>query len=284
MEGKMLGATQPLVALLTDFGTHDPYVGVMKGVMISRCPNVRLIDITHEVRPQNIDQGAYLLRSAYRHFPPYTVFLAVVDPGVGTERRPVAIKTSHGIFVGPDNGIFRAVLEEVETWQALILWPTENMSSTFHGRDLFAPVAADLACGCTFQDVGTPTVDLVQSMPPRISLTSPTTLEGEVIHIDHFGNIVTSLGPFEWRDQTLRLLDSKSGDFVTLNAPGAEVNFGNHQIKSIGATYGSTQPGELLVLINSDKMLEIAVNRGSAAQITSAQFGDPVQIRFTPAE
>src|SRR5207248_280901 len=135
-------------------------VGVMKGVIAAHCPAARTIDITHQVSPHNIRQAAYLLRSAYQYFPLHTIFLAVIDPGVGTDRRPVAIQTGHGVFVGPDNGVFSAVLDEVDNWQAVVLWPPEHLSATFHGRDLFAPVAARLASGSTLSEVGSPTADL----------------------------------------------------------------------------------------------------------------------------
>src|SRR5258708_6329724 len=145
---------RPVIALLTDFGTSDPYVGVMKGVIAARCSSVRLIDITTEVTPQNIQQAAYLLRSAYRYFPLHTIFLIVVDPGVGTQRRPLAIETDRGIFVGPDNGVFSGVLDVVDSWQALVLLTPENLSATFHARDLFAPAAAVLACGRLLLQLG----------------------------------------------------------------------------------------------------------------------------------
>jgi S-adenosylmethionine hydrolase len=274
--------TQPLIALLTDFGLSDPYVGVMKGVIATHCPSARLVDITHYVSPQGIRQAAYLLRSAYRYFPSHTVFLVVVDPGVGTERRPVAIQTDHGMYVGPDNGVFSGVLDEVDSWQAVVLWPPAHLSATFHGRDLFAPVAAQLACGCSLSDVGTPTVDLVRTPLPRVNVAAQHMLEGEVLHIDHFGNIVTSLGPFEWRKdgRELVLVTKPDEPEIVIDAREAEVALGTQRISPICAMYGATQPNELLALINSDRQLEIAINQGNAAWLTSAKIGDPVQLYF----
>jgi S-adenosylmethionine hydrolase len=269
---------QPLVALLTDFGTSDPYVGVMKGVMLTRCPDLRFIDITHEVNPQNLRQAAYLLHSAYRYFPPHTIFLVVVDPGVGTERQSLAVQTDRGFYVGPDNGIFGTILEEVDTWQAVTLWPQEPVSATFHGRDLFAPAAADLACGRSLNEIGSPTADIVRLNLFRAERAAPDTLEGEIIHIDHFGNLVTSLGPFAW-DSEARNLHSMKLD-VSINATNATVQLGEHHITGIHATYGQTRPGDLLALINSDRQLEIAVNQGNAAQSTGAQLGDPVTLKL----
>ena len=271
---------QPLVALLTDFGTSDAYVGVMKGVILSRCPDVRFIDITHDVSPQNIRQAAYLLHSAYRYFPAHTIFLTVVDPGVGTERGALAIQTDHGIYVGPDNGLFSSILEEVDTWQAVTLWSQAPLSATFHGRDLFAPAAADLACGRSLSEIGSPTADVFQLNLFPIKRIAPDTLEGEIIHTDHFGNLVTSLGPFEWDSDARTLLSTKL-DIVT-RASSIAVSFGEWQITGIHATYGLTRPGDLLALINSDRRLEIAVNQGSAAELTGAKLGDPVKLTFKP--
>jgi S-adenosyl-L-methionine hydrolase (adenosine-forming) len=271
---------QPLIALLTDFGTSDPYVGVMKGVIASRCPDARTIDITHEVSSQNVRQAAYLLRSAYRYFPPHTIFLVVIDPGVGTERRPVAIQASHGLFVGPDNGVFSAVIDEVDTWQAVLLWPPEQLSTTFHGRDLFAPVAARLACGAALTEVGTPTADLERLAVAHIEQVGPSNLSGDVLHIDHFGNVVTSLGPFEWRGQDLLLAWRPDQQAIRFPASTAEIVIGRRHLSGIQATYGVVATGELLALINSDRQLEIAVNQGNAARLLGCQLNDPVEITF----
>lgn len=272
----------PLIALLTDFGTSDPYVGVMKGVIAARCPQAVTIDITHEVSPQNVRQAAYLLRSAYRYFPAHSVFLVVVDPGVGTARRPIAIQTSHGLYVGPDNGVFSAVLEEVDGWQAVVLRQPKRLSATFHGRDVFAPAAADLACGHALNEMGTPLTDLEQIEWRRIEQYGPEVMIGEVIHIDHFGNVVTSLGPFEWRDTGRRAVLHWRPDQpqLAVDALTAQVEFAGRQLSPIRATYGETQPGDLLALINSDQQLEIAVNQGHAARLLGAKLGDTVRLHF----
>jgi S-adenosylmethionine hydrolase len=278
----------PLVALLSDFGTSDPYVGVMKGVIATRCPDAQFIDITHEISPQNIQQAAYLLRSAYRYFPPHTIFLVVVDPGVGTGRQPVAIKTDHGTFVGPDNGVFSTVVDEADTWQAVALWPPQHLSGTFHGRDLFAPVAGELACGRTLLELGTPTVDLLRITLPQVSLTSDSTLNGEIIHIDHFGNLITSVGPLEWQSEWQSLRFHPKGDLlsttddIVFEAGSAEVIVGAQRLRGIHTTYAASRPGDLLALVNSDRRLEIAVNQGNAVQVTSARIRDPIQVNFKP--
>ncbi len=276
---------QPLIALLTDFGTSDPYVGVMKGVIATRCAEARTIDITHEVSSQNIRQAAYLLRSAYRYFPAHTIFLVVIDPGVGTERRPVAIQTSHGQFVGPDNGVFSAVLDDVDTWQAVALWPPEDISTTFHGRDVFAPVAARLACGSALTEVGSPTVDLEHIAVLHADLSEPHALQGDVLHVDHFGNVITSLGPFEWQRNRHDLsLATRSGQPIAFPASAAEIVLGTRRLSGIQATYGEVRPGDLLALINSDRQLEIAVNQGNAAWLLGCRIGDMVQLDFKPQD
>jgi hypothetical protein len=278
--------TQPLIALLTDFGTSDPYVGVMKGVIARHCPAARTIDITHEVSPQYIRQAAYLLRSAYRYFPAHTIFLIVIDPGVGTERRPVAIQTSHGLFIGPDNGVFSAILDEVDTWQAVALWPPAELSATFHGRDVFAPAAAQLACGSTLTEVGSPIVDLERVAVLRVDLPEPSKLVGEVLHIDHFGNVITSLGPFEWQKDRRDLLLSIPSREAPLNFPAsiAEIVLGTKRLTGIQATYGEVRKGDLLALINSDRQLEIAVNQGNAAWLLGCHIGDTVRVDLKPRD
>jgi S-adenosylmethionine hydrolase len=273
--------TQPLIALLTDFGTSDPYVGVMKGVIASRCPAAQVIDITHAVSPQNVREAAYLLRSAYRYFPAYTVFLVVVDPGVGTSRRPIAVKTGRGLYVGPDNGVFSLVLDAVGAWQAVTLRLPDRLSATFHGRDLFAPVAAELACGGALSEVGSPTADLLH-ITLLLDSSIPGILKGEVIHVDHFGNVITSLGPFEWQrgERELRLITQPGQPEIAFAADRAGVVFASRRLTGIHATYAGAGSGDLLALINSDRQLEIAVNQGHAASLTGQRLGDVIELFY----
>ena len=286
----------PIIALMTDFGTRDSYVGMMKGVIVGRCPDAHLIDITHEIAPQNIRGAAYRLWTAYRHFPASTVFLVVVDPGVGTVRRPIAVQTNHGVFVGPDNGVFSAVLlgpalDGTIALEAVTLHAPPGLSNTFHGRDLFAPVAADLACGRPITEVGTPIDnldDLKKIEVLRADLVNPGVLQGEIIDIDYYGNVITSLGPFEAsgdeQDFVLGLLASHPNGTrniaTTFDPASVTITLGNRQIDSIRATYGTTQPGEVLALVNSAGMLEIAVNMGNAAEQIGAKIGDNIQIQL----
>ncbi len=195
----------PIVTLLTDFGLEDEYVGVMKGVILSIAPQVRLVDLTHSVPPQDVRRAALILMNAAPYFPPDTVHLAVVDPGVGTERRPIAVRTGRGTFVGPDNGLFSFVLAEMETWTAVELrepaYRLPLVSTTFHGRDIFAPAAAHLASGVPVEALG-PVVNNLATLPlPRLEI-GESSLEGEILYADRFGNLVTSIGRFYRMDDT----------------------------------------------------------------------------------
>ena len=278
----------PLIALITDFGISDPYVGVMKGVIARHCPAAQCIDITHGVSPQQIRQGAYLLRTAYRHFPAHTVFLAVVDPGVGTGRRAVAIRANEQYFVGPDNGLFSAVLEDMPVAAQEIVAlrvPPHPISATFHGRDIFAPAAAHLACGAPLAALGDPVSDLVQITvfpvirPRRAEPSTWRTMIGEVLHVDHFGNLVTTFDGFTWRlDGTLAAYG------VIIDPVRTRLTLREGRVSGIHRTYGAVSPGEALALIGSDGQIEIAVNGGSAAVHFGARIGDKVRLEYEDLE
>jgi S-adenosyl-L-methionine hydrolase (adenosine-forming) len=269
----------PIVALLTDFGTSDLYVGVMKGVILSRCPAAQCIDLTHEIAPQNVRQASYLLRTGYQYFPPHTVFLAVVDPGVGTNRRPLALHTAHGYFVGPDNGIFSGVLARASLIEAVALNMPSDTSQTFHGRDVFAPAAAALANGAAISTLGTPIGDVQREdwLRPTISESA---VRGEMIHIDHFGNAITTIGACRWSGDGQLVIEAGERGVLTLEPSGCEVWIGEKRITQVVRTYGLTQAGAALALISSDGQLEIAVNGGNAAQQLQIQIGDAVELRY----
>jgi S-adenosyl-L-methionine hydrolase (adenosine-forming) len=279
---------KPLIALLSDFGTSDPYVGIMKGVMMDRCPKARFIDIMHDVYPQNVRHAGYLLRSAYRYFPTHTVFLVVVDPGVGTARRPLAIRTDHGMYVGPDNGVFSGVLEEADTWQAVSLALNADnnaLSATFHGRDLFAPAAAALANGAPLNTLGSPVTDVIHIPLLHSAQPSPDVIAGDVIHIDHYGNVITSIGKFSWLDRanpSILALDWKPP--LHIQSASAQITLCGQTINGIQYTYANGDAGALMTVINSDQQLEIAVNLGSAAKQLGVRVGDLVQLKFTSAD
>lgn len=279
----------PVITLLTDFGTEDEYVGVMKGVILSVAPEVRLVDLSHRVPPQDVRRAAFLLSNAVPYFPPDTVHLAVVDPGVGTERRPLAVRTPVGTFVGPDNGLFSWVLAEVAGWAAVEIrepaYRLPRVSSTFHGRDIFAPAAAHLAAGLPLERLGPRVTDPVQLPLPRLEIGAGV-LEGEVLYADRFGNLVTSIGRFRWEGSDLHLAPAfrpASGE-VTVGAAGARVALAGAELRGIRRTYGDVPVGELLALVGSSGFLEIAVHRGSAAAALSATPGTPVTVWVSGVE
>lgn len=277
----------PIIALLTDFGLTDAYVGIMKGVLLSRCPTARLIDLTHDIQPQNVRQAAYVLLTAYRYFPPQTVFLVVVDPGVGTARTPIAVETAHGRYVAPDNGVLSYVLQENPALQAVALLNQEfhlaQISRTFHGRDIFSPVAAYLAQGTPLAAFGPPQEELITLPAPRLEATQ-SEITGEVLHIDRFGNLISSIGRLDWDNGGHLSFAPRFGAPPNaprrLTAAACQVTVGTHTVGPIRPTYGAVQPGELTALVGSAGQLEIGINQGHAASALNATIGDPVSLRF----
>ena len=250
---------QPTIALLTDFGTLDPYVGVVKGVILTRAPEARLVDLTHEIPPQNIIAGAYFLRSAVGYFPKGTIFQCVVDPGVGSSRKAVAMRAGEHFFVGPDNGLFTAALgktidECVELTETKYHLPSP--STTFHGRDIFAPVAAALAKGVALRKLGKRMNHWIWREIPKPYKTSRG-WNGEVLWADHFGNLITNLEP-KHLPKNFRL---KVGKTVAL---------------SLTTHYAAAKKGSVVALIGSDGTLEIAVSGGNAAQKLGVGIGTSV--------
>jgi len=271
--------------LTTDFGTADGYVGVMKGVMLSIAPGVRLVDLSHEVPPQDVRRAAFVLYTAVPFFPPDTVHLAVVDPGVGTDRRAIAVQVPQGFLVGPDNGLFTYVLAEAEEWRAVELrdpaYRLPQVSGTFHGRDIFAPAAAHLARGVPMERLGPPVPDPVLLPLPRLEVREDR-LEGEVLYIDRFGNVVTSIGRLRWAGNGL-VLDAafrRAAPPLRLAAAGAVVKVGGRTIHGVRRTYGEVAVGESLALVGSTGFLEIAVRQGDAARTLGVRPGDPITLHL----
>ncbi|HEX7669082.1 MAG TPA: SAM-dependent chlorinase/fluorinase, partial [Polyangiaceae bacterium] len=189
--------SRPVIVLLTDFGTVDPFVGVMKGAVLTRCPEATLVDLSHEVPPQAVSEGAFLLERCFRGFPEGSIFVAVVDPGVGTERRALVVSAHRRSFVGPDNGLLAATASLDPEAQAFVIDPNRLglvvPSHTFHGRDVFAPVAAELAAGrLAAADVGVRTLDLSPDDRP-VSVRRVDRVEGVVVTVDRFGNLITNI-------------------------------------------------------------------------------------------
>lgn len=262
-----------IVTLTTDFGRQDVYAGVLHGVILGIGRDLRVVDITHEVHPQAVLEGAFLLEGAYRYFPQGTVHLAVVDPGVGTERRLVAMETPAALFVAPDNGLLtvvwlnlpageRAATQIVELSEPQYWRP--QVSSTFHGRDIMAPVAAHLAGGVPLGQVGRPRREIILLPGTSPLLLDDGSLQGQVVHVDRFGNCSTNIAA----EQVAAL--SQAGP-CALEVAG--------RLPELVRTYADGQPGVPAALIGSDGRLEIAVREGNAAALLGLAVGDPVRLR-----
>ena len=254
-----------IVTLTTDFGTRDPYVAQLKGVLLARCEGVRVHDLTHEIAPQDVLEGALFLAAAVPTFPPGTVHLAVVDPGVGTARRAIAASVSGQHVVCPDNGLLtllarRGGIEETRSIENPSL-RREPVSPTFHGRDLFAPAAAFLACGGALEELGPP-VDAPVELPlPRPRIEGER-LTGEVLHIDRFGNAISNLASSD--------VEAAAGRLIHVEAGG--------RLLPLARTYGDVAEGEALALIGSADLLEVAIRGGSAATALGLGRGSEVTI------
>lgn len=245
--------TSGIITLTTDFGLRDPYVGIMKGVILSINREARVIDISHQVIAGNVLQASGLIQEAYPFFPAGTVHVAIVDPGVGGERRPISVDTGKHLFVGPDNGLFWPIIERVTEATVIHLRNEEyffsKISNTFHGRDIFAPVAAHLSRGVDTKEMGPEIRDPVQLRLPR-PIRKGDLLCGQVIRVDRFGNLITNIHR--------RALEA----FLGNETPVIQVE--NQTIEGIRKTYSEARPGETLALIGSSEYLEIAVNLGRA--------------------
>ncbi len=256
-----------MITLTSDFGLKDPYVAEMKGVILTINPKATLIDITHEVEKFNIRMAAFMLASVAPYFPQGTVHLAVVDPEVGTQRRSILIQTKKSFFVGPDNGILilAAQSQGIEHINHLtnpkLMLP--QISSTFHGRDIFAPAAAHLDKGVPPSEFGP---EINNPINPEFTIIKRTnsSLIGEVMHIDGFGNIITNIN---------------EKDMVQNNAEKVNVELPNISLKlTLGKTYAQSKPKETIALIGSHDFLEIAINQGNAAEKFHAKAGDKIVV------
>jgi len=255
------------VALLSDFGTRDVYAGVMKAVVARIAPAARLIDLTHEIPPGDVRQAAFRLWQVFPHMPPGTIFLAVVDPGVGTVRRPLAIQAKGFSCVGPDNGIFTYLLAGRTDVRSVVISAVSPSSTTFHGRDIFAPAAGMLAAGTPLERIGVEAADLTAIPWPLLSGESASrSVHGEALFADRFGNIVTSIGRLTRLDDAIRFEPWVPGGSAPLVLPlaGLRVLLGRGGEAPVVRTYGEVPVGSSLAYIGSDGLLEIAVNRGSA--------------------
>ncbi|MBO3460944.1 S-adenosyl-l-methionine hydroxide adenosyltransferase family protein [Aetokthonos hydrillicola Thurmond2011] len=254
-----------ILTLLTDFGDRDVYVGVMKGVITQINAKLTVVDLTHQIPPQNIAAARFCLMNAYPYFPVGTVHVAVVDPGVGGVRRAIAVEFAQGFLIGPDNGIFSGVLSQSPAIAAVELtnpqyWRTSQLSTTFHGRDIFAPVGAHLASGVPFEQLGQ-TIDpatLVQLNIPECIQTE-TGMTGCIQYIDHYGNLITNIPGIYVQGKTWCI------QAPGLTIPGRE-------------TYSDVKAGDAIALIGSHGWIEIAINSGNAETQLQIKLETPVQV------
>ncbi len=250
-----------IVSVLTDFGIRDPFVGVMKAVMLSIDRDLRLVDLAHGARAQDLVEGEFFLSTSHRFFPTGTVHLVVVDPGVGTERKAIVAQTSAGWFVAPDNGVLECILGDARVRAVDVArHALTPLSRTFHGRDVFAPVAARLASGqLCFDDVGP------EHGPVRLESSSIDSagdeISGAVVSVDHFGNLITNIPGVE----AARLAEPI-------------VRLGGREV-ALRSTYGNVQSGTLVAVVNAYETVEVAVRNGSAAAVLSLAHGAPVAVR-----
>ncbi|HET6779470.1 MAG TPA: SAM-dependent chlorinase/fluorinase [Gemmatimonadales bacterium] len=250
----------PIITLLTDFGTTDHYVAEIKGVLLTRAPGVTLVDMTHSVSPGDVRSGAYILGRTWHRFPPNSIHMVVIDPGVGTNRAALALSASGHAFVGPDNGVFTPVLHDTPV-EAVLLATPETASPTFHGRDLFAPAAATLARGAPLHTLGQP----FTGIPERLAYTTPhyegKSIIGEILYIDRFGTLITNL----------------TSELV----PGyASLEVEDLDIGPLRRTYADVGTGGLLAYVGSAGAIEIAVRNGSAARRLGVGVGARVRARL----
>jgi S-adenosyl-L-methionine hydrolase (adenosine-forming) len=261
---------RPVVAMLTDFGVRDHYAGTMKGVVLGICPEASIVDITHDVPPHDVMTAALELAASYRYFPSGTVFLVVVDPGVGSSRRPLAAEAGDYRFVAPDNGVLSAVFKEsapkrvVELSERRFARPT--VSRTFEGRDRFAPAAGWLAKGTELKALGRAFSDFLRLPIPDPTVTEVEVL-GEVLRVDRFGNLITNI-------------DRRT--FERLGRPGEtplEIRAGDHLVGRLVSTYADIGPGEVCSLFGSTDHLEVAANSASAADTLGLGRGAAISVK-----
>jgi S-adenosylmethionine hydrolase len=258
----------PIITLTTDFGPSDHFAGVMKGVILSLAPRARIIDITHQITPFEVNEAAFVISQAWRYFPKGTIHVVVVDPGVGSERRPILVEAGGHYFVGPDNGVFSLIYDmaspklrvRATTNTKLMLAP---VSRTFHGRDIFAPAAAHLARKIPPARFGKLIGDFTRSLTLAPTRTARNVWTGRILKADRFGNLITNF---------------HSDAFAEIKTQPFEMRVGLERIHRLALTYSETEIGDLFVIVGSSGYLEIAANQGSAAQLTGCSVGTPVEL------
>lgn len=257
---------KPILTLTTDFGLSDHYVGAMKGVILGICPDAQIVDIGHQVSPFEITEGAYLIAQAYPCFPKKTVHVVVVDPGVGSARRPILLEMAGQYFIAPDNGVLSMVYGSEKAKVRVISNDKlfrHPVSRTFHGRDIFSPVAAHIAAGVPPSRVGKLIDDYLRPAFQKPQRTGKRTWTGRILKIDRFGNIVTNF---------------HSSDFPNLEKQNFAMRLGPHEIEILVRNYSESGPGEKFLIVGSSGYLEVSINQGSAAKAIGCEAGAPAEL------
>jgi S-adenosylmethionine hydrolase len=257
-----------LITLTTDFGYQDPFVGIMKGVIFGINPQAQVIDLSHGVPAEDVFAGALLIQHAVRYFPPGTIHVVVVDPGVGSSRNALLIECEGMYLLGPDNGVLSLVLEERRLRRIIRLsnatYQLQPTSATFHGRDIFAPAAAHLALGTAPEILGRSADNLIRLAWPKLVKTGRT-INGEIVYIDVFGNLFTNI---------------RADDLAPVPPDKLKIILGNLSIHGLAQNYAAVEPGDYVALINSWGLLEIAVYKGHAQKRSGAMIGDKVELAW----
>jgi hypothetical protein len=258
---------RPIITLTTDFGLSDHYVGTMKGVMLGIAPDAQIVDICHHVGAYEISEAAFVLAQARRYFPKKTVHVVVVDPGVGSSRRPILLEAEGQYFVAPDNGVLSMVYADTPKVRVISnpRYFRHPVSQTFHGRDIFSPVAAHLAKGAKPTQVGRRIADFLWSDFGTPVRTGKHTWTGLILKIDHFGNVITNF---------------RAADFADLDQRGFELVAGPHMVSRLAHAYVESPPGELFAIVGSSGYLEISMNQSSAAKHLGCAVGAPVELKI----
>jgi len=279
LQGQLISTmrTSPVITLLTDFGLQDEYVGVMKGVILSINPKVQLVDITHNIGRHDIRQAALVLNASFRFFPKGSIHIVVVDPGVGGARKVICLKKEDNLFNDQDNGVLTTVIQDDKVLKACAVterkYFLKRVSDTFHGRDVFAPVAAHLSKGLEMLNLGETLgiKDLTRLEIPLPFVSDKHELVGAVVAIDRFGNLVTNIS-----ERTLKKFQDDVG------SQGFEVRLGRYKIKGVTKSYESVKAGAPIAIIGSRNLLEIALNQRDAREYFKARIGQAVKVRFVP--
>ncbi len=265
----------PLITLITDFGPADHFVGVMKAVILNINPDVQIVDVCHQVNSYDIFDAAFTLAQSYRFFPPDTIHLVVVDPGVGTARRPLLARTIEYKFIAPDNGVLSLIYEREETIEVRHVtsdhYFLNPVSNTFHARDIFAPVAGWLSRGLEADKFGEPVTDYTKFTPPKPKRVSDQLVKGVVLRVDKFGNVITNITP-----EDVPALFAE-------NPPPFKIIIGQQEITKLNLAYSMGKPSEIFAIVGSSGYVEICTNRGSAAKALNAGRGAEVGVMLGEA-